>query len=367
MTELSGPPLVARIEADIEHLPFPAFIIDVRPDGFTYRCSNAAHKTIFGYDGDTIAGARPIDLVPRRLSDSLTRNYEQCRDSGQAYYYDEVTTLKSGPRWWRKGLTPIHDRHGQVIAIVGEAIDITEEKSSIFSLTHQVARLSTQHEDLCLDLSTHASELSATMDRALTLLDMTLDGFIDLGDDKIQLLRHCEQTLRKGMTGTRALRAFAQTHAGKTPRLSELDFAHICADLTALLDPTERFRISFCEATVITDRVLLHLATRALVKNAMAHAVGWISIDIDACNGGLRLTVTDDGSCETEGRRPNSELIIPDGLSTHPLDELQLLLRDHGGGLSSTVDSAQHRLTIEATLPGKLADPHPLDMALSAG
>lgn len=358
--------IIARIESDIEHMPFPAFVMSVEGSGFVVRSVNTAYRDAIGTAevGSKLTAGSSDDRSTSRLIDHLC----QCRDQKQPVYLDMPFEKQASLRWWRKGLHPVCAPGGQVVAIVGGAVDITEEKTSLFALTHRISQQAHSIEERDIALHDTIHDLKDTLANAQALLDMITCDFMDLGDDKPALLSECARHVRQGQAQLTRIETTVLDHLPDQPRTSRVDFSVNCAELAAILDPGDRFRISYCEAIVDVDRVLLHLSLRALLQNALRHATLWVTLDIGASQtGGLLLSVTDDGVGWGGKMRPNGQSLLPDGHPAHPLHDLMLLLQKRGGQLNKTIDPAGQSITISASLPGVLIDNDTASVAYLAG
>jgi signal transduction histidine kinase len=73
-------------------------------------------------------GLTPFDLFGAEGGAKVVARYRECLAAGRPIVYEERLAMPGGDRWWQTSLTPIRDRAGAVIQLLGIAIDITDRK-----------------------------------------------------------------------------------------------------------------------------------------------------------------------------------------------------------------------------------------------
>ncbi len=112
----------------VEGVEEAIFLVRVEPDGgFRYLASNTAHARATGLTGDLFVGHTPPQVFGSRVAGRLEAHYRECRDQGRTIRYLETLPLPVGQQSWRTTLTPIRDRQGTVVLLVGMAV--VEEES----------------------------------------------------------------------------------------------------------------------------------------------------------------------------------------------------------------------------------------------
>ncbi|HEX3498891.1 MAG TPA: PAS-domain containing protein, partial [Stellaceae bacterium] len=105
------------------------FLVNVEPAGrFTYAPITAARRRRAGGARGGLAGRTPIDLFGAADGAALIAHYRDCVAAAAPIVYEERLRLPPDERWWQTSLTPIKDKAGAVVQILGIAIDITERK-----------------------------------------------------------------------------------------------------------------------------------------------------------------------------------------------------------------------------------------------
>jgi PAS domain S-box-containing protein len=122
----------ARYESLWADTPESLFVVTVTEDeDFVFEGLNPAHERATGIRTDRIAGRRPSDCLPGDVAEAVVSRYRSCLRSGHPSIYEEVLDLPAGRRRWQTSLSPVRDPHnGRIIALVGTARDVTQERDS---------------------------------------------------------------------------------------------------------------------------------------------------------------------------------------------------------------------------------------------
>ncbi|MGM0517476.1 MAG: PAS domain-containing protein [Pseudomonadota bacterium] len=107
----------------VEGVEEAIFLVRVEPDGgFRYAAANPAHEQATGLSPDLLAGHTPPQVFGSRVAAILESRYRDCIEQGNRLRYTEVLDLPVGRRPVRTTLTPVRDRQGRVVLLVGMAV-----------------------------------------------------------------------------------------------------------------------------------------------------------------------------------------------------------------------------------------------------
>lgn len=106
------------------------FVVHVDPDGFRFLANNPRHQHATGLSAERIGGARPQDVFPPEVAESVCQGFRRCIEAGETIRFEEEHDLPAGHRHWMTSLTPVRGDSGMVELIVGLAVDVTEQKAT---------------------------------------------------------------------------------------------------------------------------------------------------------------------------------------------------------------------------------------------
>jgi two-component system NarL family sensor kinase len=120
----------ALYRAYFENTSEGLFIIDVEADGgFVFRELNPVLEELTGLPTASLQGRAPHECLRQEIADEVEANYRRCVETGTTIRYEERLDLPGGTRDWQTSLTPVRDKSGRIIRILGAARDITDQKS----------------------------------------------------------------------------------------------------------------------------------------------------------------------------------------------------------------------------------------------
>lgn len=304
MTRISSANDLARLDSVLELMDLPAFIIGVEdPQHFIIRKLNSAHVNGTGVSADALEGKRPHDVLPGRLADTICQNYRRCAETGKAISYEEMLDLSDGPRWWWTTLTPINDLSGQVVALLGTALDITEQKKREFDTMNQLARASRANTELQVFASVASLDVRGPLASMISLLDMIADGFMEMGDGKSQQVALCRDIGARAVERLDRLTSQSAKTMLKAMDKRELCLGHICADIMAAIDPDNRLDAEMPTDQVLCEPAATQLILHRLLENAAKHANHRIALRCTPEPGGMAIIVADDGTMRDDDHR----------------------------------------------------------------
>jgi PAS domain S-box-containing protein len=117
------------LDAIISNGQTKIFVVTVAPDGrFTYAPVTAARRRRAGGPRGGLQGRTPAAIFGAEDGARITAHYRDCVATGAPVVYEERLRVPPNERWWQTNLTPIKDKGGAVVQILGIAIDITDRK-----------------------------------------------------------------------------------------------------------------------------------------------------------------------------------------------------------------------------------------------
>lgn len=235
------------------------FLVRVEGEDFVYVGNNPRHEETTGLTAERLRGARPRDILPPGMAETVASNYRRCVAERQTIRYEEELDLPAGRCYWMTSLAPVFDDEGRVEMIVGLSVDVTEQKRA----EAELRRLATT------DVLTGLANRRHFLERAAQELGRvrrygTPSAFIMLDIDHFKRINDTWGHA----TGDAVLRSIAGVLGGAlretdlVGRLGGEEFAVLLpeTDLDAALGLAERLRVAVTEATVEADGEILHFS-----------------------------------------------------------------------------------------------------------
>jgi PAS domain S-box-containing protein len=347
---------------DLVHQPM--FLLEVvGPETFIFRGLNPVHQSMSGLTNEMVCDKTPHDAFPQRVADTIVQNYETCRASGKDYTYEELLELPTGPLWWQTTLSPVFNDKHELCQIIGLAVDITERKEATFGASQKLSDMTRLNEDLQVFASATAQDMRGPFQTMVALIDMVMDGFVDLGDEKADQLALCSEIAEDAITSMSGILATAQGLKVATEAVEEVDMGHVTSDIAALLDPHQRLNIELPRAKVTTDRVAMQMVLRNLMENAMRYADKNVCISVSDSTGNapdshIAITVSDDGVGMSADTRSDGQTILPTPGQVGAdfgVNSAQAIVGARGGSFTRAQNNFTTGAAIRFTLPGSLA------------
>lgn len=337
-----------QIKQVMELVGLPSFLLDVSTDAsgqgqFRFGHLNGQHETETGIDVAALIGKSPHDVLPQRQADTVVANYERCRISREIESYVELLELPSGPRWWRTTLSPIFGagKGGPVTQIIGVAVDVTQANQHEIELTQQLSSQRAASEKVRAFATNSILDSKSPLRSILAYLDMLRDGFLDLGDGKAQHLNTIQTIVVDAIDELDEVLC-STDHLRESPvEFVEIDLAHMCRDIAALVDPEGRIAMTLPNLPIDGDWAVTQVVLRCLLEQATFRAASSIEVTVEELQSGvLAFTITDDSAFEQNGAEWGGDMAMA-----------AALVKERGGELTTTsclTDGA----TVRVTLPG---------------
>jgi len=338
------------------------FVVDrVGRDRFRIAYLNAHYRKVSNLDMAAVTRA-PIDEVfPPRIAQVLAGNYARALQQSEPYCYDELLAVDGRETWWRTTLSRAPGTARRPDRLVGAAVEVTDLKRKEIRLASEIADRTQSLSDVRTLAALSAHDLRGPLANVVSLTDIVLDGFSDLGDGKRDMIEACGDVARTSLKSLGDLMARVGEDGSDDVPPDRVDLSRLCRDLTAIADPAGRLAITSPEALVETDEVVLQVSLRNLMDNAARYTRGRIDIGLaeDRAQGTLMLTVADDGPGFSKDADPlGRALQARTDLSARGfgLGAVIRLLASRGGKLDH-LRRPGPGATMQVTLPGRILNP----------
>ncbi|MGI0490260.1 PAS domain S-box protein [Alkalinema pantanalense CENA528] len=116
------------------------FAIDVRNNDFYYAGFNHLAEQYGGVSSQDSQGKTPEEAYGSQIGAFFRQNYERCLQSDTSISYEEQNILDGRRIWTLTTLSPIRNDQGEIVRIVGTAINITDRKLVEEALRESEAR-----------------------------------------------------------------------------------------------------------------------------------------------------------------------------------------------------------------------------------
>lgn len=357
--ELRSPHL-AEFLSIYDSIHLPTFLLKVEPEQrITFVGLNKTHEAQTGLSTHELEGKTPHEIFPARLADTLLQNYQTCVQMDAPHRYEEVLSFPSGEIWWDTTLSPIREE-GQIVGIIGVAIDISRHKKTEQRLASALQNLTSAKNSLEVFASSTAHDLRGPLRQALMINEMILEDFEDLGNHKLELLRTQQGIFARALDFIDDKLRTARQDFALEPEAKTIDFGHWCRDIVALLDPLGNVDVSYEACHVETEVFNLDIGLRNLIDNAIKHANSRVVISISAekTPGKLCARVSDDGRGMSgdmlTGEKQESDCANPSP-SGFGLKATRRLAVSHGGDVRLEEPSLGRGTTIAMVFNGHIS------------
>ncbi|TDT73976.1 PAS domain S-box-containing protein [Litoreibacter halocynthiae] len=339
-----------QIKHVMEMLGLPSFLLDVSVDAagqgqFRFSHVSGQHERETGIDAAALVGKAPHDVLPQRQADTVVANYERCRAKRGVESYEEILELASGSRWWRTTLSPIFGagKDGPVTQILGVALDVTESTLQEIELTQQLSAQKAAAEKVRAFATNSMLDSKSPLRSVLAHLDMVREGFLDLGDGKSQHLDSIQTVVVEAIAELDEV-LHSTSHLRESPvEFVEIDLAHMCRDIAALVDPEGRISMSLPSHPVLGDWAVTQVVLRCLLEQATLRAVSVIDVAVEASGKDtLAFTISDDSAFEQSGVECVGDIAMA-----------AALVKERGGAMTTT-SCLNEGATVCVTLPGHM-------------
>ncbi len=313
-----------------------------------YACRKA------GLSLSDVLGKTAKEIYPGRFGQLAYENHCACLLSGQATTYDLKLSLSAYNAHIKTNLSPIKDKNGQVIRIVGTST--TANAENIIREAHEKSILQNSEIEKLVHLSAH--DLRSPMRNVKQLTEILADNFVDLGDGKLKLV----EMLKKVSDSTFALIDNILDYAratGSTESIEDFELAPLCREILSMLDPSNMHTANIENVSITGDKMATQITLRNLIDNAFKHNHDPVEISIKASKpkpGYFQIAVADSGIGSKNPQKlfeQNAPQKIDDG---HGLRGVTRMLNKRSGEISAATPKEGHGMVVQFSLPGKIID-----------
>ena len=272
-----------------------------------YLGINDSALRAMGVTAADVIGRRDDELPWREHAEEFTETDINVFETGEPLLgFEDIMRRPGGDDWrtLRTSKLPLRDAAGEVVAVLGVADDITEQKRQLADLRRA--------NDLALAANLAKSQFLANMSHEIRTPMTAILGHAEmLGDPRLPAGAHGECVATINRNGRHLLGVLndvldlSKIEAGRMT-LEELAVSprDLLAEVESLMRPraTEKslsFSVKLGEgvpARVVSDPIRLRQVLLNLVSNAIKFtATGGVTVEAGAVAGGLRFRVSDTG------------------------------------------------------------------------
>lgn len=337
----------------LDAIPTPAFSLVPGPNGDpVYTYCNAAWFTLFNKGPDDVYGLTIAEILPGPSGLSALEFHRKALQADGMITYSVSALIGRTFGRLRSTLTPLRDEEGNLTCLCGTTADA--------SPLHHDQIVEMRFENLAREIDSFSSFLSTHMLQQLNRVSLVaadlIDGFVDLGDGKLQVIEQLElDTQNASAMGAEVL---ARAHA--TRAATDNDTFHVSDVLETearLLFHTDRYTVPCFDTIILSDQEVLRVVVRNLLfssglQNRNQTLVLQMTAEIDS-PGMLALSLQGprDSFSFALGRTQDS----PDGAQTRALNTAIEIIQQCGGEFFA--ETSGEADILQFTLPGFILTP----------
>lgn len=352
---------------ELFHTPMFLVLVD-ETGGFRFAGINSAHQKKSGLTSAMLEGKTPDEILPPRLADTINANYARCTTPdadanctrctahlacpacARSVEYEELLELPTGPMWWKTHLSPMSDGN-RVIALLGHAYDLTEEKARMEQVTSRLNRVQSSANDLRTLSRASTSHLRGPLHQIISFSELLMPEFKPPMQRKMDLLNGIRDAARNAMEELDQYEEGAGGMLTVAGMQADVDFGHLCRDTAALVDPARDLNISFPCSTINADREAL----RWVVTKSMEGIAAMVGSEIAI-------------SVQPDGMRPHMlklsiscDLIDPTSHGLSPAEREKLIAGAQVRGVTTDIldralPGGRRGMKLEFSLSGRVAN-----------
>lgn len=340
----------------VDCVPTPVFIMDVVPGShpvYAHYNLSAIEKT--GRNLDAIVGKTSIEVFGAEYGVAACEEQRRTILERKQRKYEYHLPMRDEVRIVRTTLSPQFDRHGTVIRLIGNPIDVSIEWVAQNAKT-KLETISTEVEQF---IAMAAHDLRTPMRNVMSLAELLEDGFENHGDGKLELIRMLKDTSARSMDLIADVLSYAHTlNLDSTITLYPLD--EMCQSILRVLDPHGQHKIDCIPVTLSGEKNVMQIILHNLIDNALKYGdKPHLTLTCQArMLGGstIEITVSDDGAgFDNPGRLffETGDFLADSG---YGLLAIRKLITARGGTIVAFNDPETNGSAVRFTLPSKTVD-----------
>lgn len=329
--------------------------------GFNRRAQELSGKTLADVQGKTA-----IDIFEGRLGERAYRRQCEAWTRGMTTTYETALPVKGKTMWVRTTINPVRDKDGALVQMVGTSVDITKQRERLER--EAMARTLAQEMEEFVSMAAH--DLRSPIANVRSLTDLLRDGFVDLGDGKLELIDALEEVSTKALELIGDVLAHA-TASNATEEVRTFDLADLCEDILGSLDPMRRHDLFLDQVVVYSDFAATQVVLRNLFDNAIKHAnTEALMMEVAASetdDGKVRITVRDNGTGFPDPDKVFRNTVHGGVYGGFGLAGTRRLVTARGGTIQALPVPERQGAKVEFTLPGYLVREGGMQASLLVG
>jgi PAS domain S-box-containing protein len=160
--------------------PLGLFAVEVTPEqDFVMAAVNPVIEQWTGLSALDICGKTPEGAFGPEMGAGIRAHYQRCLDCGTAIAYEECVPFQGQESWSQTTLTPLFNPQGQIYRLVGNALDITEQKQGDLARQRLVGIL--EASPICVFMTDAEGHCVYTNDRWQTIAGLSAEEALGMG------------------------------------------------------------------------------------------------------------------------------------------------------------------------------------------
>ncbi len=281
----------------LDHVPQAVFALRPVEGVPIYVFWNRTAEKYGGRKRDQVIGKTARDIFQSKLGEEAYQRHCEVMQSASPMEYDLILDLDGALREIRTTLSPIKNDQGEVEAIVGSSVILSDLRAAEQNRLETMAMIERARVEMEQYLAFAAHDLRAPMRRMAGLTGLIQEELPDSAVEAREIAAMMEDVSRKAQSLISEVLNFSEAN-NAVSCVETFDLRALARDIFTVLDPLHKHDLTADRARISTDRVALQIILRNLVDNAIKHRdKDQIRLDIalEDTPKGLAIRVTDNG------------------------------------------------------------------------